>query len=142
MQIEEEHIRFIENSLKLYGINSQDLKEDLVDHICSYIESRESNNFNELYKEAIQKFGGYSSFQNLQLETNFQKFSKKAKVVNVLKFIVGLIMVILLVIGFLFKIMHWPYANAMLIVAILLFAFLLIPLLFYSKHKKIRYKFS
>lgn len=142
MQIEDKHVDFIENSLKFYGIKSQALKEDLVDHICTYIESRDSNNFNALYQEALQKFGGYSSFQNLQLETNFQKFAKQTKIINNLIFVVGLAMVLLLVIGSLFKIMHWPFASVMLIAAILLFAFVVIPLIFYSKHKKSNHKFS
>ena len=73
MQIEDKHVEIIENSLKFQGIKSEALKEDLVDHICTYIESQDSNDFNRLYQEALQKFGGYSSFQNLQLETNFKK---------------------------------------------------------------------
>ena len=142
MQIEDKHVEFIENSLKFHGIKSEALKEDLVDHICTYIESQDSNDFNRLYQEALQKFGGYSSFQNLQLETSFQKFAKQARVINNLLFMVGLAMVMLLVIGSLFKIMHWPYSSALLIVAIVLFAFGVIPLIFYSKYKKSNHKFS
>ena len=70
MILKDIHIEFIENNLKLYGVKSKDLREDLLDHICTYIETSDSQDFDSLYQEALQKFGGYTSFQNLQLETN------------------------------------------------------------------------
>ena len=70
MKVSDKHIDFIENSLKFYGVKNITLKEDLVDHICTYIENEDSEDFDTLYQEALQKFGGYSSFQNLQLEVN------------------------------------------------------------------------
>ncbi|WP_296313021.1 hypothetical protein [Winogradskyella sp. UBA3174] len=142
MQLSEKHIDFIENSLKLYGVKSKALQEDLVDHISTYIENQDSNDFNELYQEALQKFGGYASFQNLQLETNRQKFAKERVVLNRLKISLGLAMVLLLVLGMLFKIMHWPYASALLTLAILIFAFLLVPVIFYAGYKTSIHKFS
>ena len=78
MELSEKHIKYIETNLKLYGIKSKDLKEDLLDHICTYIESQSEGDFNTLYENALQKFGGYTSFQNLQLETNFQKFASQS----------------------------------------------------------------
>ena len=47
MVLLDKHIDFIEKNLKQYGIKSEALKEDLLDHICTYIEERESNDFNE-----------------------------------------------------------------------------------------------
>ena len=142
MQLEEEHIEFIEKNLKLYGVKSESLREDLVDHICTFIENQDSNDFDALYQGALQKFGGYASFQNLQLETNFQKFNKERVVLNRLKITLGFTMVLLLVLGMLFKIMHWPYASSFLTGAILVFAFLLLPVLFYARYKRSIHKFS
>ena len=142
MTLNDQHIQFIENNLKLYGVTSKDLREDLLDHICTYIESQDATDFDKLYQEALQKFGGYASFQNLQLETNLQKFTKERSVLNKLKFALGGAMVLLLVLGMLFKIMHWPYASAMLVGAILIFSFGILPVLFYGKYKRSMYKFS
>jgi len=142
MQIEEKHIDFIEKSLKLYGVQSESLREDLVDHICTYVESQDGNDFNALYQEALQKFGGYASFQNLQLETNMQKFNKERALLNKLKIALGFTMIALLVLGMLFKIQHWPYASAMLVGAILTFVLGVLPVLFYAKYKRSIYKFS
>ena len=142
MQILEKHIDFIENSLKLYGVKSTALQEDLVDHICTYIENQESHDFNTLYQEALQKFGGYASFQNLQLETNFQKYAKELVMLNKLKFICGSASTLLLIICLVFKFMHWPYANALMISAFLVFALLILPIHFYTRYKNSIHKFS
>ena len=142
MQLLEKHIDFIENSLKLYGVTSTELKEDLVDHICTYIENQDSNDFNELYKQALQKFGGYASFQNLQLETNLQKFAKEIVLLNKLKFINSCIIVLLLVFGLIFKIMHWPYASILIITALAFAALVVFPIHFYTRYKKSIHKFS
>lgn len=142
MQLEEKHIAFIENSLQFHGVKDASLREDLVDHICTYIEKQNSNDFNALYAEALQKFGGYASFKNLQLETNLRKFARETKFLNKIKFTLGLTMTLLLVIGMLFKIMHWPYASSMLVAAILIFTLGLVPVLFYGRYKKSIYEFS
>ena len=115
MKLSDKHIDFIENSLKFYGVKNKALKEDLLDHICTYIENEDSEDFDTLYQEALQKFGGYSSFQNLQLEANLQKFGNKVVLLNKLSFSIGYLVVLLLVLSFLFKIMHWPYANIIMI---------------------------
>lgn len=142
MKLEEKHIDFIENSLKFHGVKDEGLREDLIDHICTFIERQDSNDFNALYQEALQKFGGYASFKNLQLETNIQKFAKERALLNKLKIVFGFTMIVLLMLGSLFKIMHWPYASSMLIAAILTFIFGVLPLLFYANYKRSIYKFQ
>jgi len=141
MKVSDKHIDFIENSLKFYGVKNITLKEDLVDHICTYIENEDSEDFDTLYQEALQKFGGYSSFQNLQLEANFQKYATKVVLLNKLFFSVGYVVILLLVFSFLFKIMHWPYANIILIAGLLLAVSVLVPIHFYNKYRKSILKF-
>ena len=142
MELTEKHITFIENSLTLYGVENKDLKEDLVDHICTYIENQNSNDFNRLYQQALQKFGGYSSFQNLQLETNHQKLAKEIITVNKLKFSFGFLVILLLVVSLVFQMMQWPYANAYLLGAILVSVVVILPAHFYANYKKSIHKYS
>lgn len=142
MILSNQQIEFIENNLKLYGVRSKDLREDLLDHICTYIETNESDNFDLLYQEALQKFGGYASFQNLQRETHLQKFAKELITLNKLKFALGCSVIVLLVISLVFKMMHWPYANIMMICAILISVLIILPIQFYSSYKKSIQKFS
>jgi len=142
MILSNKQIEFIENNLKLYGVKSKDLREDLLDHMCTYIETNDSQDFDMLYNEALQKFGGYSSFQHLQLETNLQKFSKEIVTLNKLKFALSCGTTVLLAFSLLFKMMHWPYANVILIFAILVFAVVILPIHFYTRYKKSVHKFS
>ncbi|MFD2822731.1 hypothetical protein ACFS5M_03560 [Lacinutrix iliipiscaria] len=142
MKLQEKHIDFIENSLKLYGVKSEALREDLIDHICTFIETQDSEDFNTLYQEALQKFGGYSSFQDLQLETNLQKFAQEVILLSKLKFSASCIVLLLFVLSFIFKIMHWPYANTMMIAGLLVAVLVLVPIHFYAKYKSSVHKFS
>lgn len=142
MILSNEQVEFIDKNLKLYGVKSDELREDILDHICSYIETKKSQDFDTLYQEALHKFGGYASFQNLQLETNWQKFNKELALLNNIKFIVGCFASILLVFSLIFKMMHWPFANIMMLTAILILAFVAIPIFFYQKYKKSTHKFS
>ena len=142
MKLSDKHIEFIENSLKLYGVQDKALKEDLVDHICTFIEHKDSEDFDALYQQALNKFGGYSSFQNLQLETNLQKYAQEILLLTKLKFSVSCIVLLLFVLSFIFKIMHWPYANIIMIVGLFLMTLVLVPIHFYNKYKKTAHKFS
>ena len=142
MKLQEKHIDFIENSLKLYGVKSEALREDLIDHICTHIEAQDSEDFNALYQEALQKFGGYSSFQDLQLETNLQKFAQEVILLSKLKFSASCIVLLLFVLSFIFKIMHWPYANTIMIAGLLVAVLVLVPIHFYTKYKSSIHKFS
>jgi hypothetical protein len=142
MELLEKHITFIEHSLSLYGVENKNLRDDLVDHICTYIENEDSNDFNKLYQNALQKFGGYASFQNLQLETNYQKFAKQIITINKVKFSFGFMVILLLVMSLVFQMMQWPYANAWLLSAIVISVLVILPIHFYAHYKKSIFKFS
>ncbi|MEM5565828.1 hypothetical protein WNY78_11965 [Psychroserpens sp. AS72] len=142
MKLTDQHIQFIENNLKLYGVKSNDLREDLLDHICTYMETNESQDFDSLYQEALQKFGGYISFQNLQLETNLQKFSAQAIRLKRILHLVSTIAILLILTGLLFKMMHWPSATIQLFSGCIIFILIVIPTFFYDRYKSSIHKFS
>ena len=135
MNLTNQHIEYIERNLKLYGIKSHELKEDLLDHICTYIENANSDNFDKLYQEALQKFGGYSSFQNLQLETNLQKFAAKSIILKRILNGSGALSALFITVGILFKIMHWPFASILLFSGFIILILFVIPLFFYDRYK-------
>ena len=142
MTITAQHIEFIERNLKLYGVKSKDLREDLLDHICTYIETNASDDFDTLYQEALQKFGGYSSFQNLQLETNLQKFAQQAIRIKRMLHLISTLAVLLILTGLLFKMMHWPYATILLFSGCVVFILIVIPTFFYDRYKSSIHNFS
>ncbi|MDG5490924.1 hypothetical protein [Psychroserpens sp. SPM9] len=142
MILSDQQIEFIDNNLKLYGVTSDALREDLLDHICTFIETNESQDFDCLYQEALQKFGGYANFQNLQRETHLQQHAKQIVMINKLKFSAGFVVILLLVTSLVFQMMQWPYANAWLLGAILISFLVILPIHFYARYKKSIHKFS
>lgn len=142
MILSNQQIEYVETNLELYGVKSKDLRDDILDHICTYIESNDSKDFDTLYQEALQKFGGYASFQNLQRETNMQKFAKKTIIINKLKFAAGCMVILLLVMSLVFQMMQWPYANVWLLGAILISILIVLPIHFYGKYKQSIHKLS
>lgn len=142
MKLTDKHIDYINTNLSFYGVKSESLREDLLDHICTYIENQESDNFESHYQDALQKFGGYFSFQNLQLETNFQKFKSQSVLRKKFLFSTAPIAVLLILLGSFFKIMSWPFASILLLCGFLMLFILVIPLFFFDRYKSAIHKFS
>ena len=135
MRLTDQHIDYISTNLELYGLKNQDLKEDILDHICTHIEQAETDNFDQAYQAAIHKFGGYLNINYIQTETNTQLYFKSAKNRTKLLFVFGLLTAILFATGSLFKIMHFPYAGIILFLGFTFLIFMTLPLYFYSKYK-------
>ncbi len=135
MILSDKQIDYISTNLKLYGLKNQDLKEDILDHICSYIEQADNTNFDQAYQQAIQQFGGYLHINQIQRETNAQLYLKSSKNRKRLLSFLELITAMLIATGSLFKIMHWPYAGMLIFIGFVCLILMTLPLYFYSKHK-------
>ena len=70
----------------------------------------------------------------------------KFKEVNLLfdKFIysTGIALGTILMVGFIFKLMHWPWATVLMLFSVLIFNFVYIPLYFISRFKREELKFN
>lgn len=64
--------------------------------------------------------------------------SQSDKIVLSLGFLIGIVTSI----GFLFKIMHWPNANILMLYGLLSFTFLYVPLYFFTRFRKPELKFN
>lgn len=135
MILTEQNINYISKNLELYGLKNLNLREDLLDHICTQIENSEEDNFDKAYQTAIQQFGGYANICSIQTETNFQLYYKSTKNRNKLLYLIVFLNSILITIGVLFKIMQWPYAAKILLSGFILLIFMTLPLYFYSKYR-------
>lgn len=135
MSLTEEQIEYIATNLEFYGISSNELKEDLLDHICTHIETSNQTDFDTAYNEALHKFGGYAGMHKVDRDTylmvTFKSNLRRQKVVYTLGFISTFTMVL----GLLFKIMHWPGASIILFSGFLVLLFGYIPLYFYQRYK-------
>jgi hypothetical protein len=132
----EEQIDFITNDIKSRGISLDDLQLNLLDHICCIIENElESNgDFHEFYRTTISKFFKHD-LKEIEEETilllTFKNYYKMKKTL----FVSGAITGFGLVAGSIFKLMHWPGANALLILGIVALSLIFLPLVFLLKVK-------
>lgn len=135
MILTEQNINYISKNLELYGIKNPNLREDILDHICTQIENSEEDSFDKAYQSAIKLFGGYTNICSIQTETNSQLYYKSTKNRNKLLYLIGFLNSILITVGVLFKIMQWPYAGKILVSGFILLIIMTLPLYFYSKYK-------
>lgn len=135
MTLTEQQIEYIATNLKFYGIASEELRNDVLDHVCTYIEEGSFTDFEEAYKEALQKFGGYAAMGNLQRETYLQVTFRQAMQRKKVLYITALIASALFLTGSLFKLFHWPGAMIMLFFSFVTIILIVLPLYFYQRFK-------
>ncbi|MEM6687109.1 MAG: hypothetical protein AAF617_15115 [Bacteroidota bacterium] len=136
MNLTAAHIEFISNSLEFHGLQSESIKEDIVDHICTTIENSAHTDFAVAYEEAIQQLGGYYNIKQLQQETKQLVHGRMYVRLKRIQFIIGVLMIVTFSFGLVFKMFQWPYANFALILGICILVFLFTPLVLYTKYKQ------
>lgn len=135
-RINESHIDFILDDLRANGVELEDLRVDLLDHICCIVESEmdENEDFYSFYASIIPRFYK-NSLVEIQQETEvLLKFKNYYIMKNTLSFS-GLITVVLIILGAIFKVMHWPGAAIMIVLGSLMFSLFFLPLLIILKFK-------
>lgn len=135
MILTEEQINYISTNLKFYGVANEELRGDLLDHICTHIESANHNDFDTAYQEALQKFGGYASMSKIERDTYLLVAFKNKRRRQKLMYISGFIGSSAMGWGTMFKVMHWPYASIILFSGFLIMACCFLPLFFYQRYK-------
>ena len=140
MTVTDSNITYIETNLKFYGINDQNLKEDLMDHICSHVECYNGTNFETAYQEAIQNLGGYSAIQNMQNAINEKALIQSFLTRKRAYFLLSALNIMLLALGFLFKLNKWPYSSILLAIGFGILIFITIPFAFYNRYKHSKQK--
>jgi len=151
-KLSDEQVDFIFSEVNRSKIDSNELKEDLVDHLSCVIEENinQGKSFEESYKEAYQIVCP-NGFDEIYQETIMLLTSKKITIMRKLLFLVGFIATIFLTTSFMFKALHWPNAGLILLIAAFVLIFVLLPLIFlyfykneFSKHisYKLKYVFG
>ncbi len=113
------------------GVTYEELRNDLLDHICCIIEEgiEQDKNFSLCLEEALERFG-LENFRTIQESTMYllnQKLNKMKKVTS----IVGLVASLMVVAGVIFKVNHMLGAGILLIVGVSSIALIVLPLLAY-----------
>ena len=136
MNLTEEQIIFIKKTLSDEGIQNESLTDDVLDHICCVVEVllKRGKTFDEALNEAINDLAP-NGLKDLEIQTRYLLNSKRIIIMKKLMFSAGFIGALLISIGSLFKIMHWPMANVMVISGMIAFLLLFVPLFALDRYK-------
>lgn len=135
MILSDQNITYIVTNLEFYEIKDANLKEDIMDHICTHIEYYNGNNFEKAYQEALQNLGGYTTIQNLQKGINEKKLIQSFLARKRAFYLISTFNIMLLALGLLFKLNKWPYSSILLVTGFSLLIFITIPFALYNKYK-------
>jgi hypothetical protein len=124
----EQNIREIEVLVEARGVEMQELSYDLVDHICCMIEEKMESgiNYTSALEESIASFGK-KGIRQIQEETTFI-LTKNILAMRRTMHITGITAAILLLLGSIFKIQHWPGSSLMYILGGISLCLLFMPL--------------
>ena len=133
----DEQIDFITAQINRSNIESPELKEDLIDHFCCIIEDYmdRGNGFEQSYAKAYEIICP-NGFDEIYQETLLLLTSKNIHIMKKLLYVLGLIATIFFTTSLLFKVLHWPHAGILLGIGLIVFIFILLPLIFLYIYKK------
>ena len=118
------------------NISNQDLKDDLLDHFCCFIENemKKGVSFEDARRLAWQQICP-NGLDEIQQETIYLLNANKIMMMKKLMYIIGLLSAISLSMGFLFKLLHWPGGGYMATFGFLGFVLLFMPMLAIDRYK-------
>ncbi|MGB3946870.1 MAG: hypothetical protein WBM13_02690 [Bacteroidia bacterium] len=139
--LSEKQIDYILNDIKVRGVEMEDLQLNLLDHVCCIIEYElePGGNFETFYHQTITRFFK-NELKEIEEETTllltFKHYYAMKKTMNT----VGMIASIGIVLGAIFRFQHWPGANVMLLLGVILFSFVFLPIMFTLKLRESKEK--
>ncbi len=136
-KLSDEQIEFIEQQVNNSQIESEELKEDLIDHFCCVIEEYmdKGKSFEDSYNKAYQIVCP-NGFDEIYKETLLLLTSNNIIAMKKSMFILGFIATILWTTSILFKLLHWPGAGALIILGAFMLIFVLLPIIALYFYKK------
>ncbi len=135
--ITDKQVDYILDDIRRNGIEMEDLQLNLLDHICCIIEQQleEDGDFERFYHATVRQFYKHD-LHEIEEETinllTFKNFYQMKKFM----LISGGFSAVTFIFGSFFKIMHWPGASVMLVLAFFAFSLLFLPMVFVLKTKE------
>lgn len=201
--VTEEQVEFILKDIEARGVVLEDLRDNLLDHMCCIIEEEmdEKEDFKVFYESVLPRFFKENLLE-IQVETDnlikFKNFYSMKKIMKIsgiatvffttvgaiLKtshlpgagmcivlggftfsliflplliaikfkdeeskvdktvFSFGFLIAIILSAGLIFKLMHWPFANIMMLSSTVIFTFVYVPVYFFSRVRRPELRFN
>ena len=135
-QLSAERIDYIDKDITNRGICFGSLHEDLLDHLCTAVESEmeKGKDFETAYFNTIKLFGP-GGLRQVQYQT-FIILTKLSETMKKIAFSFGLAATTLLLVGLTFRNLHWPGANITVGLGTILLVFVYLPMLLTHKLKE------
>lgn len=136
MELNETQVELVSAYIRQNGVAQDGLHDDLLDHICTSIENRirQGDPFEDAFLHTVKLFGPGGLMQ-VQQDT-FQILTEINAPMKKVIFTFGLTSTFLLLAGTIFKLMHWPGANIMVVLGAGLLALAYLPLILHFKLKE------
>lgn len=134
--VTDDQVDYILNDLEKKGIVTEDVRYNILDHVCCIIENEMSveMNFYEFYKDTIAKFYK-KELCEIEAETQVLLTYKNYYAMKRTLKISGITSIALILIGVIFKTMHWPGAGLAVVLGLVFFSLVFIPLNIVLKFK-------
>jgi len=128
-KITDKEIDFILNDIERKGIVTEDVKYNILDHVCCIIENETTidMDFKKCYKDTIAQFYR-KELSEIEEETNLLLTFKNYHIMKRTLKISGIISIILVLLGAVFKSMHWSGAGVIIVLSLVFFSLVFIPL--------------
>lgn len=128
-KVTDEQVDFILDDIAKKGIATEDVRYNILDHVCCIIENEMpvGTNFVEFYKNTIARFYR-NELREIEEETKQLITFKYYRAMRRTLKITGGITVALCLLGTLFKFQHWPGAGVLLLLSLGFFGLVFIPL--------------
>ena len=136
-KLSDAQLEYIEQQVHNSQIESEELKEDLIDHFCCVIEDYldQGKTFEEAYNKAFQIVCP-NGFDEIYKETLLLLTSNNIIAMKKSMYILGFIATVLFTTSILFKLMHWPGAGSLIVLGAFMLIFVLLPIIALYFYKK------
>lgn len=134
--ITDEQIDFILEDIEKKGIKTEDVRLNLLDHICCIIEQEmpEEKNFYRYYEDTLKNFFR-NDLSEIEEETQHLLKFKNYYIMKTTLKISGFTSAGLILLGAIFKTLHFPGAAILIVVGCLLFALAFLPMMIALKFR-------
>ena len=127
--LNDDQLALIGTCVKMSGIEQNGLQVDLIDHVCSMVEERLERG--ESFENALNEtliFFGTDGLRNIQKEV-YSVITPNRMIMKTITVITGALCAALLLLGVLFKVMHWPLAGVFIVLGMSTLTMPFLPLL-------------
>ncbi len=131
------NIDLVKREIEKAGLTYSHLQDDLIDHICCDVEfeMQKGLSFVKAY-ERVKARIGIGGLERIQEETLYLIDKKYRIMKNTMK-TSGVIAPIIIAIGSLFRIEHWPGASILLVLGFFVLSFVFLPSAIYVSYKDV-----